>query len=184
MLTGVIALAYGYARASHVSATRPPPSTETTAAVPRTAIIIPVAGVTADQLHPSFNEARAGHLHHAIDILAPRGTAVLAAVDGRIEKLFTSKAGGLTIYEFDLPRELVYYYAHLDHYAPSLHEGMNVAQGTVIGFVGTTGNAPPDTPHLHFAIARLGPHKRWWRGEPIDPYPLLVGQARATKAAR
>ncbi len=143
----------------------------------RTAIIIPVAGVTAGQLRPSFNEGRAGHLHHAIDILAPRGTPVFAAVDGPIQKLFTSNAGGLTIYEFDRAGQFVYYYAHLDRYAPSITEGMEVTQGTVIGYVGTTGNAPPDTPHLHFAIERLGPEKLWWRGEAIDPYPVLVGRS-------
>ena len=141
----------------------------------RAAIIIPVAGVTAGQLRPSFNEGRAGHLHHAIDILAPRGTPVFAAVDGPIQKLFTSNAGGLTIYEFDRAKQFVYYYAHLDRYAPAITEGMEVTQGTVIGYVGTTGNAPPDTPHLHFAIERLGPEKLWWRGEAIDPYPVLVG---------
>ncbi len=141
------------------------------------AIIIPVAGVTAGQLRPSFNEGRAGHLHHAIDILAPRGTPVFAAVDGPIQKLFTSDAGGLTIYEFDRTGQFVYYYAHLDRYAPSITEGMEVRQGTVIGYVGTTGNAPPDTPHLHFAIERLGPEKLWWRGEAIDPYPVLVGRS-------
>ncbi len=141
------------------------------------AIIIPVAGVTAGQLRPSFNEGRAGHLHHAIDILAPRGTPVFAAVDGPIQKLFTSDAGGLTIYEFDRAGQFVYYYAHLDRYAPSITEGMEVTQGTVIGYVGTTGNAPPDTPHLHFAIERLGSEKLWWRGEAIDPYPVLVGRS-------
>ena len=138
------------------------------------AISIPVAGVMPGQLRPSFNEGRAGHLHHALDILAPRGTAVIAAVNGRIEKLFTSGAGGLTIYEFDRSRQFVYYYAHLDRYAPSIAEGMEVTRGTVIGYVGTTGNAPPDTPHLHFAIQRLGPEKLWWRAEAVDPYPVLV----------
>lgn len=138
------------------------------------AISIPVDGVTAGQLRPSFNEGRVGHLHHALDILAPRGTPVIAAVDGRIEKLFTSGAGGLTIYQFDRARQYVYYYAHLDSYASSIAEGMDVTRGTVIGYVGTTGNAPPETPHLHFAIQRLGPEKLWWRAEAIDPYPVLA----------
>ena len=108
-----------------------------------------------------------------MDILAPRGTAVLAAVDGRIAKLFTSAAGGLTIYQFDADERFCYYYAHLDGYAPNLNEGQSVRRGQLIGFVGTTGNAPPGTPHLHFAIYRLGPDRKWWDGEPIDPIHVL-----------
>lgn len=138
-------------------------------------LAIPVAGVEAAALRSSFDEARGGgdRRHEAIDILAPRGTAVVAALDGRIVKLFTSAAGGLTIYQFDPEERYCYYYAHLDAYAPNLTEGQVVRQGDVIGSVGTTGNAPADTPHLHFAIFRLGPEKRWWEGEPIDPFPQL-----------
>jgi peptidoglycan LD-endopeptidase LytH len=168
------AFALGHEPTPHVAV----PETTTTAPATdgawQDAISIPVAGVTPGQLRPSFNEGRVGHLHHALDILAPRGTAVVAAVDGRIEKLVTSGAGGLTIYEFDRAPHFVYYYAHLDRYAPSLAEGMDVTRGTVIGYVGTTGNAPPDTPHLHFAIQRLGPEKLWWRAEAIDPYVVLA----------
>jgi murein DD-endopeptidase MepM/ murein hydrolase activator NlpD len=142
-------------------------------------ILIPVVGIERAALRPSFDEGRVGHVHHAIDILAPRGTPVVAAVDGRIQKLFVSAGGGLTIYEFDRAGELVYYYAHLDRYEPSLVEGMDVTQGTVIGYVGTTGNAPANTPHLHFAIERLGPEKLWWRGEAIDPYPILMAQGES-----
>ena len=137
-------------------------------------MVIPVVGVSAHSLKPSFDEARAGHLHHAIDILAPRGTPVVAAVDGSIRKLFSSGAGGITIYQFDDDQALVYYYAHLDRYADDVREGMRVHRGDVIGYVGTTGNAPANTPHLHFAIARLTPAKRWWEGEAIDPYPILM----------
>jgi murein DD-endopeptidase MepM/ murein hydrolase activator NlpD len=137
--------------------------------------IVPVAGVEADDLTSTFNEARGGgsRRHEAMDILAPRGTPVLAAVDGRIVKLFSSAAGGLTIYQFDDEERYCYYYAHLDSYAPDLTEGQVVVRGQVIGFVGTTGNAPPDTPHLHFAINRLGPDKKWWDGEPLDPIDFL-----------
>jgi murein DD-endopeptidase MepM/ murein hydrolase activator NlpD len=150
-------------------------------------IIIPVTGVTASQLKPTFNQARVGHVHHALDILAPRGTPVVAAVDGTIRKLFISGAGGITIYEFDRDAALVYYYAHLDHYADGVHEGMAVRQGDVIGYVGTTGNAPASTPHLHFAIGRLGAEKKWWDSEAIDPYPILTAPAatpRPSLAAR
>jgi peptidoglycan LD-endopeptidase LytH len=142
-------------------------------------VIIPVEGVQRAALRDTFDEGRAGHTHHAIDILAPRGTPVVAAVDGQVVKLFTSAAGGLTIYQFDRARQFVYYYAHLDSYAASLGEGMSVRQGTVIGYVGTSGNAPPGTPHLHFAIERLGPEKVWWRSEAIDPYPILMAGGAA-----
>lgn len=147
-----------------------------------TDIVIPVLGVQPSALKDSFNDGRVGHIHHAIDILAPRGTPVVAAVDGRIQKMFEGGAGGLTIYEFDRNQELVYYYAHLDRYAPGIVEGLAVPQGTVIGYVGTTGNAPEGTPHLHFAIERLGPEKRWWRSEAIDPYPILTTRASAPPA--
>jgi murein DD-endopeptidase MepM/ murein hydrolase activator NlpD len=168
----VAAFALGHEPASHVTVAES--TTTSTDQTSQDAISIPVVGVTAGQLRPSFNEGRVGHIHHALDILAPRGTPVIAAVDGRIEKMFTSGAGGLTIYEFDRARQFVYYYAHLDRYAPSITEGMEVTRGTVIGYVGTTGNAPANTPHLHFAIQRLGPEKLWWRAEAIDPYPVLV----------
>ena len=153
---------------------------QTGASVLRGPIIIPVEGITPDHLKSTFNEARGGgfRTHHAIDILAPRGTPVRAAVPGTIKKLFTSRAGGLTIYEFDQSEEKVYYYAHLDSYSDTLREGQTVAQGDVIGYVGTTGNAPANTPHLHFAISILPPTKEWWKGDAIDPYPLLVEPAR------
>lgn len=138
-------------------------------------LIMPVVGIDPAQLRDNFDGARSGgRVHGALDIMAPRGTPVVAAIDGTIAKLFTSRAGGLTIYEFDPAQEKVYYYAHLDHYADGLAEGMRVTQGTVIGYVGTTGNAPPDAPHLHFAIELLTPEKRWWKGTPINPYPLLA----------
>lgn len=141
----------------------------------RSEILIPVEGITARQLKDTFTQARGrGRTHNALDILAPRGTPVVAAVDGRIEKLFNSQAGGVTIYQFDLAEERVYYYAHLDRYADGLREGQFVKQGDVIGYVGITGNAPPGTPHLHFAIEVLTAEKRWWKGTPINPYPLLT----------
>ena len=145
--------------------------------LPKANIVIPVQGVQASQLKPTFNQARVGHVHHALDILAPRGTPVIAAVDGTIRKLFFSGAGGITIYEFDRDATLVYYYAHLDRYADDLREGMRVRQGDVIGYVGTTGNASPDAPHLHFAVELLPPTKEWWKGTPVNPYPLLAKQS-------
>ena len=105
--------------------------------------------------------------------MAPRGTPVVAVDDGKVVKLFNSKPGGLTVYQFDPDEKLAYYYAHLDRYAPGLAEGTVVKRGDVIGYVGSTGNANPDAPHLHFAVFVLGPEKRWWQGTPINPYPLL-----------
>ena len=130
--------------------------------------------VDRDDLHDTFSDARGGsRAHEALDIMAPRHTPVRAVEDGRIQKLFTSKAGGLTIYEFDPTETFTYYYAHLDRYAEDLHEGQMVERGDVIGYVGSTGNASPDAPHLHFAIFRLTPERQWWKGEPINPYPVF-----------
>lgn len=135
---------------------------------------IPVDGVSPSELHDTFSDARAaGRRHDAIDIMSPRGTEVHAVDDGTIAKLFTSKAGGLTIYQFDPTQTFSYYYAHLDHYAVSLAEHQEVKRGQLLGYVGSTGDASENAPHLHFAIARLGPDRSWWKGDPINPYPLL-----------
>jgi murein DD-endopeptidase MepM/ murein hydrolase activator NlpD len=107
--------------------------------------------------------------------MSPHGTPVLAVVDGTIAKLFQSEGGGgLTLYLFDQDREHAYYYAHLSRYRDGLKEGQRVDRGEVIAYVGATGNASPDAPHLHFAVFELGPGKQWWRGTPINPYPLLM----------
>ena len=143
-------------------------------------LVLPIAGLSRGDLRDSFDEVHSGHRHEAIDILAPRGTPVLAVADGTIRKLFHSVPGGITVYEFDPAETLCFYYAHLDRYADGLGEGQQVRAGDRIGYVGTSGNAPPETPHLHFAISRLGTDKRWWQGTPIDPYPLLV-KARPPK---
>jgi len=148
------------------------------------AIAIPVAGIRASQLRDNFSDARAGHIHQALDIMAARGTPVLAAVDGTIRKLFTSRAGGLTIYEFDRAGTLCYYYAHLDRYAFQLTEGKEVRRGDVIGYVGSTGNAPANAPHLHFAMTVLPPTKEWWKGQAIDPYPILMQKGVTIGAER
>ena len=149
---------------------------------PAGALLIPVAGVEARQLSDTFTESRAaGRPHEAIDIMAPRGTPVLAVADGKVEKLFLSKPGGLTVYQFDTAEKLAYYYAHLDRYAPGLAEGQPLKRGEVVGFVGSSGNANPAHPHLHFAIFELGPEKRWWEGRAINPYPLLAGEATAQR---
>lgn len=144
------------------------------AALRARALQLPVAGVKASELRDTFAESRgSSHAHEAIDIMAPRRTPVLAAQDGRLAKLFTSKAGGLTIYQFDPSGTFCFYYAHLDGYADGLREGQTVHRGDVIGYVGSSGNASADAPHLHFAIFRLTSERQWWKGEPIDPYPVL-----------
>ena len=134
-------------------------------------LTLPVRGLEADDLVSSFRDARgSSRRHEAIDILAPRGTDVIAVEDGKVAKLFTSDAGGLTVYQMDPAETFIYYYAHLDSYAPGLTEGMMLRKGDVVGTVGTTGNAPKNTPHLHFGIAKLDPDKRWWGGTALDPY--------------
>ncbi|MEO6139007.1 MAG: M23 family metallopeptidase [Luteimonas sp.] len=168
--TPPVAVAASPAAASPESTAEPPAST------PTDALLIPVAGITADQLTDTFNDMRGGgtRRHEAIDIMASRGTPVLAASDGKVAKLFTSVPGGLTIYEFDPTTTYAYYYAHLDHYASDLTDGKQLKRGDVIGYVGSTGDASPDAPHLHFAITQLGPEKQWWKGTAVDPYPLLT----------
>lgn len=158
-----------------------PPLPETAANVPLTPdsgaprpLIVPVAGVPRSAIHDMFNEVRGNRRHEAIDIMAARGTPVIAADDGVVRKLFTSVPGGLTVYEFDPDQRYCYYYAHLDRYATGLHEGQMLRRGEVLGYVGTTGNAPKDAPHLHFALIRLDPDRRWWKGTYINPYPLLA----------
>ncbi|HWT45127.1 MAG TPA: M23 family metallopeptidase [Vicinamibacterales bacterium] len=163
------------ATSGHVPAPSPPPSpADATRELEARDLLIPVQGVSASQLTRSFTDARTGHEHDAIDILAPRNTPVLAVEDGTIAKLFVSRLGGNTIYQFDPSQRFCYYYAHLERYADGLKEGQMVRRGQVIGYVGTSGNAPPDTPHLHFAISLLNPDHHWWEGAAIDPYDALV----------
>ena len=131
---------------------------------------MPLDNVDVEVMKGGFKEKRGSRPHEAADLLAPRNTPVHAVEGGTIAKLFFSKAGGITIYQFDPTGDLIYYYAHLERYAPGLREKQAVSQGDVIGYVGTTGNAPPNTPHLHFAIFELTPDKHWWQGKPIDPW--------------
>jgi murein DD-endopeptidase MepM/ murein hydrolase activator NlpD len=141
----------------------------------------PIRGLTLADLRDMFQEVHNGHPHEAIDIFEPRGTPVHAVVSGTVRKLFLSKPGGNTVYEFDEMEVHCYYYAHLDRYAEGLREGTRVESGDIIGFVGSTGNANPRAPHLHFAIFELGPEKLWWKGKSIDPYPGLVAAVKRAK---
>ena len=146
--------------------------------LPQGELRIPVYGISPQQLHDTFSDSRSGgHVHDAIDIMAPEGTPVHAVADGAVAKLFTSVPGGLTVYQFDEHERFSYYYAHLSRYAEGLEAGQQLRAGDVIGYVGHSGNASAAAPHLHFAVARLGPEKRWWQGTALNPYPLLTGRA-------
>jgi len=143
-------------------------------AAPALKLLVPVDGVKAAQLTDSFDQPRGKERHHeALDIMAPTGTRVVAVADGKVVKLFNSKPGGLTVYQFDASDKYAYYYAHLDRYAEGLKEGAMLKRGELLGYVGATGNANPAAPHLHFAVIELTPEKQWWKGSPLNPYPLL-----------
>ena len=158
----------------------PPVPSRRPAAAEAGSLLIPVEGVPPSALTDTFTQARAGGArpHDAIDIMAARGRAVLAAADGRVEKLFASQDGGLTIYERSPDGRRIYYYAHLDGYAPGLAEGQVLKRGQKIATVGSTGNADPAAPHLHFAVNDIAPNEPWYKGRAINPYPLLARPIR------
>ncbi len=151
-------------------------------------LMVPVEGVRPEKVPDTYMQARDGgaRTHQAVDILARRGTPVLSADSGTILRLTRSTLGGITIYATDPERRFVFYYAHLDRYAEGLREGKAVAQGEVIGYVGTTGNAPKNTPHLHFQVMRYVDARTWWGGPPLDPRAFLArpgvrdGSSRST----
>ncbi|MBX9723581.1 MAG: M23 family metallopeptidase [Candidatus Obscuribacterales bacterium] len=134
---------------------------------------IPIEGFNITQIKGSFNELRGGEAHHAADFLAPRNTPVHAVTDGPLAKIFESKAGGHTLYQLDPTQKFVFYYAHLEKYADGLTEGQALKRGEVIGYVGTSGNAPPNTPHLHLSIGVLQEQKSWWKAIDVDPYQIF-----------
>jgi murein DD-endopeptidase MepM/ murein hydrolase activator NlpD len=140
-------------------------------------LLVPVQGIKSAQLTDTFYQPRGEQRQHeALDIMAPTGTPVVAVADGKVAKLFHSKPGGLTVYQFDPTGQFAYYYAHLDRYADGIAEGMEVKRGTLIGYVGVTGNSDPNAPHLHFAVVALTPEKQWWKGTPLNPFPLMSDQ--------
>ncbi|WP_300974093.1 peptidoglycan DD-metalloendopeptidase family protein [Sphingomonas sp. LHG3406-1] len=157
-------------------ASRLPPGSLTFAA---SGLVVPVAGIEAPDLVDTYTQSRGGgsRIHNAIDIMASRGTPVVSASDGLVEKLYFSRGGGgITAYVRSLDGLWLHYYAHLDSYAPGLREGQRIRRGDQIGTVGISGNASPSGPHLHYAIYRMRPGERWWQGAPINPYPLLAGK--------
>lgn len=162
---------------SRPAANPAPGPARTIEVVPSGPLVIPVAGVTAGELADTFDDARSdGRVHDAIDIMAPRGTPVIAAAAGRVEKLFESKLGGTTVYIRRDGGQWIDYYAHLDGYAPGLAEGQQIPQGHMIGTVGSTGDASPEAPHLHYAINAMAPGEGWWQGRAVNPYPLLINR--------
>ncbi|WLI90559.1 M23 family metallopeptidase [Massilia sp. R2A-15] len=150
------------------------PDVASAAATPTGKLLVPVEGIKYAQLTDNFDQPRGKERHHeALDIMAPKGAKVFAVGDGKVVKLFNSKPGGLTVYQFDPSEKYAYYYAHLDRYADGVKEGTVLKRGDLVGYVGTTGNAAKDAPHLHFAVFELTPAKQWWKGTAINPYPLL-----------
>ena len=149
-------------------------------------LLVPVAGADMAKVDDSFYEGRDGgeRVHRAIDILAPRGTPILSADDGRILRMSTNTLGGITMYTVDSNNRLVYYYAHMDHYNDAMSPGKTIVRGDTLGYVGTTGNAPKDTPHLHFQVMRWPSDGKYWNGEPIDPFQALGGVLRGERAHR
>src|SRR6185436_14857174 len=151
---------------------------------PGASLTIPVMGIRPEQLRDTYEDPRSGHVHHAIDIMAPAGSPVVAAADGSILKLRTGGNGGITIYQLAPDGRTLYYYAHLQRYAAGMREGLPVQRGQVIAYVGDTGNAGAGNYHLHFSVGRLTDPRRWWESENTNPYPLLVGDyARGRVAA-
>ena len=141
-------------------------------------LAVPVAGIRIQDLLDTYTQSRAGgaRVHNAIDIMAPEGTPVVAAAEGVVEKLYFSRGGGgITVYVRSTDGRWIYYYAHLQEYAPGLTEGQRVERGARLGSVGTSGNANPGGPHLHFAVHRMEPGEPWYEGTPVNPYPLLAG---------
>ncbi|HET7585045.1 MAG TPA: M23 family metallopeptidase [Gemmatimonadaceae bacterium] len=147
-------------------------------------LMVPVEGMPVERVRDTFGARRGSAIHGAIDIPAPRGTAVVAATAGSIVKIRKNHLGGNTIYATDSAHRLIFYYAHLDHYRRGLKEGMPLAQGEVIGYVGTTGNAPPNLPHLHFQVTTMPPHGHWWGGTPLDPWPNFARGGESHVAGR
>jgi murein DD-endopeptidase MepM/ murein hydrolase activator NlpD len=161
---------------------QPPDGANRPLALAPGALLMPVPGVDPATLQDNYHQRRGEASHDALDIMAPRGTPVVAVADGRIAKLFTSKPGGLTVYQFDTSERFAYYYAHLDRYADGLAEGQLLRRGDPVGTVGSTGNASANAPHLHFAVHVLGPERAWWKGTPVNPFPLIGGTSRAQPA--
>ncbi len=177
----LLAIAHGAQASTEIKVVNPAGEPPLSAARAAKAIVelrakklqIPIAGFEISKIKGSFYEIHGGVMHGAADMLAPRNTPVHAVENGKIARLFNSKRGGLTIYQSDPTGRFVYYYAHLERYAEDIHDGDSVKRGQVIGYVGTSGNAPPNTPHLHFSVGLGDGLKKWWVTSSVDPYEVF-----------
>lgn len=181
-ILGAIAFTLMLGPARRQPSPAPQPTATASPAQTSAGLALPVAGVKPEELVDTWGQSRGGGMreHHAIDIMAPRGTPVVAAAPGRVEKIFESRNGGHTVYVRSPDGATVYYYAHLDAYRPGLAEGQQVRTGDLIATVGSTGDASPEAPHLHFEIKRMSPGEGWWQGQEVNPYPLLAGKPAAS----
>ena len=137
-------------------------------------LMVPVEGISRGSLRDNYTAKRGSGIHGALDIRAPRYAAVVASADLIIGRLFSGPVGGIVIYACDPDQRFVYYYAHLQRYRKGLAVGDRVAKGSVIGYVGTTGNAPPDSPHLHFQVMKRAVGRAWWDGPAINPFSFFA----------
>lgn len=137
-------------------------------------LTLPLRGINIENVKGGFYGVRGTRMHEAVDFMAPHGTPIYAVEDGTIPRFFESAAGGKTIYQVDVTGNYVYYYAHLQEYAANINPGDKVKRGTLIGFVGSTGNASPTAPHLHFSIGKMSPEKQVWTTASIDPYEVFA----------
>lgn len=172
-----------------VSENRPAPSTTAAPKIARarseieflrdSRLMVPVAGIAPEQVPDTYWAKRdGGRIHQSADIMAPRGTAVIAAIDGVVLRVGQNKTGGIVVYTTDTERRFVFYHAHLDRVSDAIREGLPIQQGDVLGYVGTTGNAPPNAPHLHFQVMRMPDDDHYWEGQPVDVRPFLVKKGR------
>ncbi|HMO00146.1 MAG TPA: peptidoglycan DD-metalloendopeptidase family protein [Miltoncostaeaceae bacterium] len=139
-------------------------------ALPQGDFLFPVAG--AVQFTNDWGFARAGgRSHEGIDLFAARGTPVVAVADGTLFNVGWNGLGGWRLWVRDTAGN-GFYYAHLDAYAPTAREGAAVTRGTVLGYVGDSGDAQGTPPHLHFEVHPGG-------GGPVPPYPIITGWPRA-----
>ncbi|MEM6794071.1 MAG: M23 family metallopeptidase [Acidobacteriota bacterium] len=155
-------------------APEPPPSTppgDEIEALRQRGLLVPVEGVARSELRGSFGAPRGQRKHLGLDILAPRGTPVVAVESGTIARVWTGRLAGRALHLVSSDGRYLYFYAHLEGYARGLRAGREVRAGEVLGFIGDTGNAT--TPHLHFGIRSADRGDGRGQGPALDPYRVL-----------